>query len=133
MEEYVDKRKITGKLNLQKAQAVLKEKRAQKNAEKSKPLELESSDSEDDQPVLTFKKKSKKDNITPQLDKITETLNVLLAKNAEMTAILAKRKSKLANKKENQVPVQVQIKEPVSEIAKVEAPQIEKRVSSILI
>ena len=50
-----DKRKISGKENIKKAQAALKEKREK---EKNKPLEFESDD-DDETPVLTFKNKDK--------------------------------------------------------------------------
>ena len=56
-----DKRKVSGKENIKKAHAALKEKREKEKLEKSKPLEFESDDSEDDdKPILTFKSKDKK-------------------------------------------------------------------------
>ena len=56
IEEVGDKRKISGKENIKKAQAALKEKREKEN---NKPLELESND-DDKTTVLTFKNKDKK-------------------------------------------------------------------------
>ena len=58
IEEVGDKRKISGKENIKKAQVALKEKREK---EKNKPLEFESDDDDDDDTsILTFKNKDKK-------------------------------------------------------------------------
>ena len=68
--------------------------------EKNKPLELDSSDSEDDQPVLIFKKKSHKKQHVPieyyqkQFGKINENITALLAKNSEI-------EKKLTNKEKS--------------------------------
>ena len=71
IEEVGDKRKISGKENIKKAQAALKEKREK---EKNKPLEFESDD-EDETPVLTFKNKEKKryKEIEAKMDLLNES------------------------------------------------------------
>ena len=78
-----DKRKILGKENIKKAQAVLKEKRKK---EKNKPLEFESDD-EDETPVLTFKNKDKK-----RYKEIKAKIDLLIESQKQLRKDFQKRK-----------------------------------------